>query len=47
MDEMQRKIQFEAMAVSLGVSMVFGAIYGLLEAVKLIEHSPNPSNQTC
>lgn len=44
MDEMQRKIQFNAMAISLGVSMVFGALYGLLEAIKIIEHSPNPSN---
>ncbi|GAC16756.1 hypothetical protein [Aliiglaciecola lipolytica] len=44
MDEMQRKIQLEAMAISLGISMVFGAIYGLLEAVRLISHSPNPSN---
>ncbi len=44
MDEMQRKIQFEAMAISLGVSMVFGALYGLLDAIRLIEHSPNPSN---
>ena len=44
MDEMQRKIQLQAMAVSLGVSMVFGALYGLLEAVRLIEHVPNTSN---
>ncbi|GAB5381944.1 MAG: hypothetical protein Alis3KO_31290 [Aliiglaciecola sp.] len=44
MDEMQRKIQFNAMAISLGVSMVFGALYGLVEAVKLFEHEPNPSN---
>ncbi|MGB3726614.1 MAG: hypothetical protein WA981_12660 [Glaciecola sp.] len=44
MDEMQRKIQFEAMAISLGVSMVFGALYGLLEAVKILNHTPNPSN---
>jgi uncharacterized membrane protein len=44
MDEMQRKIQLEAMAISLGVSMVFGAVYGLLENVKMIEHAPNMSN---
>ncbi len=44
MDEMQRAIQFNAMAISLGVSMVFGAIYGLLDAIKLMDHSPNPSN---
>ncbi|GAB2685362.1 hypothetical protein GCM10027170_15390 [Aliiglaciecola aliphaticivorans] len=44
MDEMQRKIQLEAMAMSLGVSMVFGAAYGLIEATRLLSHSPNPSN---
>ncbi|WP_371194107.1 hypothetical protein [Glaciecola sp. SC05] len=44
MDEMQRKIQFNAMAISLGTSMVFGAVYGLLETVKIISHAPNPSN---
>ncbi|GAA0854354.1 hypothetical protein [Aliiglaciecola litoralis] len=44
MDEMERRIQLEAMAISLGVSMVFGAVYGLLDAVKMISHSPNPSN---
>jgi hypothetical protein len=44
LDELQRRIQLNAMGISLGVSMVFGALYGLLEAVKLISFSPNPSN---
>ncbi|WP_100656732.1 hypothetical protein [Alteromonas flava] len=44
LDELQRRIHFNAMAISLGVSMVFGAIYGLLEAIRLISFSPNPSN---
>lgn len=43
-DELQRRIHFNAMAVSLGVSLVFGAVYGLLEAVKLVSATPNPSN---
>ncbi|WP_100643114.1 hypothetical protein [Alteromonas facilis] len=44
MDELQRRIHFNAMAISLGVSMVFGAIYGLLEPVRLISFPPSPSN---
>jgi len=44
LDELQQRIQLNAMAISLGVSMVFGALYGLLEAVRLISFSPNPSN---
>lgn len=44
LDELQRRIHFNAMAISLGVSMVFGAIYGLLEAVRLLSYTPNPSN---
>lgn len=43
MDELQRRIHFNAMAVSLGISMVFGAAYGLMEGVKLINFEPNPS----
>jgi hypothetical protein len=43
MDELQRRIHMNAMAISLGISMVFGAIYGLLEAVRIISFSPNPS----
>ena len=43
MDELQRRIHFNAMAISLGVSMVFGAAFGLLEGVRLISFSPNPS----
>lgn len=43
MDEMQRKIQLEAMALSLGVSVVLGALYGLLEPIKIIAFEPNAS----
>jgi hypothetical protein len=32
------------MALSLGVSMVFGAVFGLLETVKLVAFHPNPSS---
>ena len=44
MDEMQRAIHMNAMAISLGTSMVFGAVYGLIEAIQLVSFSPNPSN---
>ena len=44
MDELKRTIQLNAMAVSLGASMVFGAVYGVMETIKIIDHSPNPSN---
>jgi hypothetical protein len=44
LDELQQRIHFVAMALSLGVSMVFGAVYGLLEAVRLVEFQPNPSS---
>jgi len=44
MDELQRKIQMNAMAVSLGLTMIFGSLYGLLEPAGLIEYTPNPSN---
>ncbi|WP_395344949.1 hypothetical protein PN836_009255 [Ningiella sp. W23] len=44
LDELQQRIQLEAMAMSLGVSMVFGAIFGLLEPIKLISFTPNPSS---
>ena len=44
MDELQRRIHFNAMAISLGVSMVFGAVYGLLDDVRLISFEPEPSN---
>ncbi len=43
LDEMMRKIHVEAMALSLGVSVVLGAIYGLLEGIKIITFEPNPS----
>ena len=43
LDEMQRKIHINAMALTLGVSVVFGAIYGLLKAIQLISFEPNPS----
>lgn len=43
LDELQRKIQIEAMALTLGVSVVIGALYGLLEGIRLITFEPNPS----
>ncbi len=44
LDELQQRIHFVAMALSLGVSMVFGAVFGLLEAVRLVEFQPNASS---
>jgi hypothetical protein len=43
-DELQQRIQLEAMALSLGVSMVFGAVFGLVHAIKLVDFHPNPSS---
>ncbi len=43
MDEMQRKIHFNAMAISLGYTMILGSILGMLEPTKLIQHTPSPS----
>ncbi|MCF7808225.1 MAG: hypothetical protein K9N38_06855 [Candidatus Marinimicrobia bacterium] len=40
LDEFQRKIQLEAMAWSLGVGLVVGLNYELLEDVKLISFQP-------
>ncbi|AWL12543.1 hypothetical protein HMF8227_02082 [Saliniradius amylolyticus] len=44
LDELQRQLHMNAMAISLGVSMVFGAVYGLLEPVRLLDSTPSPSN---
>jgi len=40
LDELQQKIQFEAMALSLGVGLVVGLSYELLEDIKLITFEP-------
>ena len=39
-DEMQRTILLEAMALSLGVGLVVGLSYELLEDIKLITYQP-------
>ena len=44
MDELQRRIHFNAMAITLGVSVVFTAIYSLMEDVKLIQFEPDPNH---
>ena len=43
LDELHQRIMLEAMALSLGCVLVFGAAFGLLEAVQLISFEPNPS----
>lgn len=40
LDEMQQKIQFDAMGLSLGVGLVVGLSYELLEDIKLITFQP-------
>lgn len=44
LDEMQRKILFDAMALSLGVGLVLGSSYELLEDIKLIPFQPEISH---
>ena len=40
LDELQRKIQLDAMALSLGIGLVLGSSYELLEDIKLIPFDP-------
>lgn len=44
LDEMQRTILLEAMALALGVSLVVGLSYELLEDIKLITYQPEISH---
>ena len=44
MDELQRLIQLEALSLALGVAVVVGVSYGLLEDVKLITFEPEISH---
>ena len=44
MDEMQQKVHYNAIAVSFGVTMLFGVAYGLLEPAGLLSDTPQPSN---
>mgnify|MGYP005989546805 CR=1 FL=1 len=44
LDEMQQRIQAEAMALSLGVGLVVGGCYEILEDVKLISFEPEISH---
>ena len=44
LDELQRKIQLDAMALTLGVGMVVGVSYELLEDIKLIAFEPEISH---
>ncbi len=39
-DELMKKIQLEAMATSLGIGLVFGLSFQMLERVKLISFQP-------
>ena len=44
LDEMQQKILLEAMALALGVGLVVGLSYELLEDIKLITYQPELSH---
>ena len=44
LDEMQQKILLEAMALALGVGLVVGLSYELLEDIKLITYQPEISH---
>ena len=44
MDDLQRLIQFEAISLALGVGVVVGVSYELLEDVKLIAFEPEISH---
>ena len=44
LDELQRKIQLDAMALTLGVGMVVGVSYEMLEDIKLITFEPEISH---
>ncbi len=44
MDELQRKIHLNAMGISLGVTMIFGSLYGLLEPSGVLAYTPQPAN---
>ena len=44
MDELQRRIHFNAMAITLGISVVVIALYSLMEDVKLIAFEPDPNH---
>ena len=44
LDELQRKIQLDAMALSLGVGLVIGVSYEMLEDIKLITFEPEISH---
>ncbi len=44
LDEMQQKILFDAMAFTLGVGLVIGLSYELLEDIKLISFEPEISH---
>lgn len=44
LDEMMQKIQLNAMAIALGVGLVFGIAYELMEDIKLIAFEPEISH---
>ncbi len=43
LDELQRRVHFNAMAISLGCTMIFASLMGLLEPAGLLAKMPSPS----
>lgn len=43
-DELQRKIQTDAMGITLGLGLILGSSYELLEDIKLITYEPEISH---
>ena len=44
LDELQRKIQLEAMGISLGTAVVFGLSYSLLDTTNVITYNADISH---
>ncbi|GAA4308065.1 hypothetical protein GCM10023115_37480 [Pontixanthobacter gangjinensis] len=44
LDELQRKIQLEAMGISLGVAVIFGLSYSMLDTTNLISYDAEISH---
>ncbi|TRO67566.1 hypothetical protein FGM01_04275 [Christiangramia sabulilitoris] len=44
LDELQRKVQLEAMAIALGVAVVFGLSYSMLDTTNLISYDAEISH---
>lgn len=44
LDEMQRKIQLDSMAISLGLALILGVTYSLLDSINIISYDAEISH---